>query len=80
MLSSILNSEKAIDVNIIIRTFVLLRQSAINYKELAEKIKKLEKKYNSNFKEVFKALEYLISEKQQQEDFKNRKRIGFNAG
>jgi ORF6N domain len=78
MLSSVLNSEKAISVNIaIIRTFVLLRQVAMNYAELAEKIKKLEKKYNSNFKEVFKALEYLVAEKQQAEDLKNRTRIGF---
>lgn len=67
MLSSVLNSEKAVAVNIaIIRTFVLLRQVAMNYAELAEKIKKLEKKYNSNFKEVFKALEYLVAEKRQQ--------------
>ena len=45
MLSSVLNSEKAINVNIaIIRTFILIRQYALNYKELETKIKKLEKK------------------------------------
>ena len=78
MLSSVLNSEKAIQMNIIvIRTFVLIRQSALNYKGLAEKIKKLEKKYNKNFKEVFKALDYLVSEKQTEEDFKSRTKIGF---
>jgi spore maturation protein CgeB len=44
MLSSVLNSKKAIDTNIaIIRTFVLLRQYALQYKELEGKIKKLEK-------------------------------------
>ena len=80
MLSSILNSEKAIAVNIgIIRTFVLIRQSIINYKELNDKLKKLEKKYNKNFNEVFKALDFLIADKTQQEDFKNRKRIGFKT-
>ena len=78
MLSSVLNSEKAIDVNIfIIRTFVLLKQAAFSNKELEEKIKKLEKKYNNNFKEVFKALDFLISEKKQVVDLKNRERIGF---
>jgi hypothetical protein len=78
MLSSILNSERAIQVNIIIvRTFVLIRQAALSYTELSDKIKKLEKKYNKNFAEIFKALEYLIAEKQQQEDFNNRTRIGF---
>ena len=64
MLSSVLNSERAIQVNIvIIRTFVLIRQSALSYGELSAKIKKLEKKYNKNFSETFKALEYLIAEK-----------------
>jgi hypothetical protein len=78
MLSSVLNSEKAIAMNIaIIRTFVLLRQLAHRDAGLAEKIKKLEKKYNHNFKEIFKALEYLVSEKQQQKDFGERQRIGF---
>lgn len=80
MLSSVLNSEKAINVNIaIIRTFVLTRQYALNYKELESKIKKLEKKYNNNFKQVFKALDLLLMEKQETEDFENRKRIGFKS-
>ena len=78
MLSSILNSEKAIHVNIvIIRTFVLLRNAALNYAELSDKIKKLEKKYTNNFREVFKALEYLIVEKQNEKEFSKRERIGF---
>ena len=77
-LSSVLNSEKAINVNVaIIRTFVLIKQSAILHKDLYEKIIKLEKKYNKNFKEVFTALEYLMSKKQTEEDFKTRQRIGF---
>ena len=80
MLSSVLNSEKAINVNIaIIRTFVLIRQYALDHKELEAKIKKLEKKYNSNFQQIFKALDLLLMEKQEQEDFKNRKRIGFRS-
>ena len=51
----------------------------MNYKELESKIKKLEKKYNNNFKQVFKALDLLLMEKQETEDFKNRKRIGFKS-
>jgi hypothetical protein len=78
MLSSVLNSDKAISVNIgIIRTFVLIRQSIISYKELNDKLKKLEKKYNKNFNEVFKALEFLISKKEIEENLKDRERIGF---
>lgn len=78
MLSSVLNSEKAIEVNIIIiRTFVLIRQFALNYKDLHQKIMKLEKKYNANFKEIFQALNLLLDDKQHQEDFAKRERIGF---
>ncbi|HEX5150518.1 MAG TPA: ORF6N domain-containing protein [Parafilimonas sp.] len=78
MLSSILNSERAIQVNIIIiRTFVLVRQYALNYKELAAKLSALEKKYNKNFKIVFEVLNKLIEEKQNQLDFEQRERIGF---
>jgi hypothetical protein len=44
MLSSVLNSDKAIEVNIaIMRTFVLIREHALNYKELHEKLQELEK-------------------------------------
>lgn len=78
MLSSVLNSEKAIEVNIIIiRTFVLIHQFALTYKELQQKISKLEKKYNNNFKEIFHALNLLLTENQQKEDFSKRERIGF---
>ena len=78
MLSSVLNSEKAIEVNIvIIRTFVLIRQFALNYKDLHQKIMKLEKKYNANFKEIFQALNLLLTDKQHQADFAKRERIGF---
>ena len=78
MLSSILNSEKAIDVNIaIIRTFVLVKQSVLDYKDLSENLKKLERKSNKNFKEIFTALNYLITKKQEEKTLKDRKRIGF---
>lgn len=76
--SSVLNSEKAIEVNIIIiRTFVLIRQFALTYKKLQQKISTLEKKYNNNFKEIFHALNLLLTENQQKEDFSKRERIDF---
>jgi hypothetical protein len=78
MLSSVLNSERAIDVNIaIIRTFVLLRQYALDYKDLESKIKELEKKYDKNFQQVFAALELLLKGKRNEAEFKNRRRVGF---
>lgn len=78
MLSSVLNSEKAIDVNIaIMRTFVLIRQYALNYKELQEKLQRLEKKYNKNFKEIYQALNLLIEDKALNDVQKNREPIGY---
>lgn len=64
MLSSILNSEKAIDVNIaIMRAFVLLRQHLMDYKDLKEGIATLEKEMNRKFKDINEALHYLLSPK-----------------
>ncbi len=80
MLSSVLNSEKAIEVNIaIIRTFVFIRQYALHYKDLNEKLQKLEKKYSKNFKEIYQALNLLIEDKTQQQQQLNREPIGFKT-
>ena len=78
MLSGVLNSDKAISVNItIMRAFVALRQFALNNKELAEKITRLERKYNRQFKDVYEALNLLLDEKQDEKDWKERERIGY---
>ena len=73
MLSSVLNSDRAIEVNIaILRTFVKLRQLLLHHKDLADKIEKLERKYDEQFQIVFAALQEMIKEEVQP-----RKRIGF---
>ena len=73
-----LNSEKAIQINIvIIRTFVLIRRYALSFDKLSEKNKQLEKTITAMLKDVFEALEYLVPEKQQQQELKNRNRIWF---
>ena len=78
MLANLLKSETAINMSIaVVRAFIMLRQMAVQYKSLEEKIKKLEKKYNRNFKNIYEALTLLLGEKQQQEDWENRERIGF---
>ena len=78
MLASVLRSEQAIIANIIIvRAFIALRQVAIQYKELAEKLSQLENTNNKQFKEIYQALNYLIDKKQKEEDFNKRQRIGF---
>jgi len=82
MLSGILNSPKAIQVNIaIMRAFVFIRKYALSHKDLTEKLKELETIYNKQFKDVYEAINYLLQkdnkkEKQEAEQ-KNRKRIGY---
>lgn len=78
MLSGILNSEKAINVNIaIMRAFVYLKQFALTNKELTEKLKKLERKTNKQFKDVYEALDYLLQKDKLETAQKTRVRIGF---
>jgi hypothetical protein len=74
MLSGILKSERAIEVNIaIMRTFVQLRKLMSSNKELSRKIESLEKKYDEQFQAVFAVIKKLI-----QQESKPRKMIGFN--
>ena len=66
MLSSVLKSGRAIEVNIaIMRTFVQLRKLLKTNKELANKIEQLEQKYDENFKIVFEVLKQLTEIKSQ---------------
>jgi len=61
MLSTVLNSERAVAVNIqIMRTFSKLRRMFFGYKELKEKIDQIESKYDGQFKEVFEVIKKLI--------------------
>lgn len=76
MLSSVLSSPKAIEVNIaIMRTFVKIRQYVLNYKELAEKLIEHDKR----FSDVYEALDYLITKDKQEIEHKERRRIGFKV-
>ena len=73
MLSGILNSPRAIRVNIeIMRAFVRLRQMLISNVELARKLNALEKKYDAQFKVVFDAIRELMTPPD-----KPRRRIGY---
>jgi hypothetical protein len=74
MLSSVLNSERAVQVNIaIMRAFVRLREMMESNKELAAKLDALEKKYDAQFSVVFQAIRKLM----QPSPAKNSRRIGF---
>jgi len=73
MLSSVLHSERAIQVNItIMRTFVKLRRILASHKELARKLEELEKKYDTQFKIVFDAIRKLMAPPE-----KPHRKIGF---
>ena len=62
MLSSVLNSPRAVQVNIaIMRTFVRLRRMLESNVELARKLHELEKKYDGQFKIVFEAIRQLMT-------------------
>ncbi len=62
MLSSVLNSDKAIAVNIqIMRTFTKLRELMLVHKDLRIKIEEMESKYDSQFQIVFKAIKKLLN-------------------
>ncbi len=62
MLSSILNSKRAVQVNIqIMRAFVRLRQMLASNAELSQRLDELEKKYDRQFKVVFDAIRSLMA-------------------
>jgi len=62
MLSSVLRSRRAIQVNIeIMRAFIRLRQMLASHVELARKLDALEKKYDAQFKQVFEAIRQLMA-------------------
>jgi len=78
MLSSVLNSEIAIDVNIsIMRAFVMMRQFALNYQELSEKLIELEKLHNQKFDDIEQVLTYLMQKDKQQTQQITRTQVGY---
>ncbi|MCF2516635.1 ORF6N domain-containing protein [Dyadobacter sp. CY351] len=74
MLSSVLRSEKAVQVNIMImRAFVMIRQYHTDYKDITDRLDSLEKEMNVKFSDVNDALNFLISP-----EGRRRALIGFN--
>jgi hypothetical protein len=83
MLSSILNSDRAISVNIkIIRVFTRMRTMIESHKEILNKLEMLEKKdfeLDEKVSLIFEYLKELEQTNQEETDFKQRKRIGFKT-
>jgi hypothetical protein len=76
MLSSVLNSPRAVQVNIaIMRTFAKLREIISQHKDLARRLAELEKKYDAQFKVVFDAIRQLVTP-----PAPKRRPIGFRVG
>jgi phage regulator Rha-like protein len=74
MLSSVLNSEKAIEINIsIIRAFVTMRQFTLSYSELKTRIEEIE----NQFPDIYKALNYLVDKDKIGNNPDGRTKIGY---
>jgi hypothetical protein len=76
MLSSVLNSERAIEVNIaVMRTFVRLRAMLATHADLARRLNELEQKYDEQFQVVFEAIRELMTT----EPVPPSRRVGFTG-
>ena len=73
MLSSVLRSKAAIEINILImRTFVALRKLSINYKEIMLLLNEMRSSYDKKFEQIFKILDFVLNP-----PVPPRRRIGF---
>lgn len=80
MISSVLNSDKAIDVNIsIIRAFILLRQHLTDHGHLKDEIAQLEKEMDLKFKDIHQVMNYLLQNNKVQVEEEKRERIGYKS-
>jgi hypothetical protein len=80
MLSSVLKSPKALQINIMImRAFVLVRQIALTQKDLTMKLNELELKYDKKFKDVYDAINFLLQKDKMISNQNQRKRIGYKT-
>jgi hypothetical protein len=76
MLSSVLRSPRAVQVNIaIMRAFVKLREMLASHRDLARRLEEMEERYDAQFKDVFDAIRELMEPPE-----KPRPRIGFRSG
>jgi len=78
MLSSVLNTDRAIEVNIsIMRAFVMMRQWALTHQELSKRLDALEQQYGKKFSDIEQVLNFLIQKDQKKTQQQKRDRIGF---
>ncbi len=79
MLANILKSKKARQTSItVIRAFIALKQFALNYNEISDKLWELENRCNKQFIDVYDAINYLLLKDKRISDQQRRRRIGFH--
>ena len=77
-MSSLLKSKKAIQMNIaIMRAFVKIRQWALTYQELSDKLSDLEKLHNQKFNDIDQVLKYLLQKEQTKTQQAQREQVGY---
>ena len=78
MLSGLLNSDLAIQMNIaIMRAFVMIRQWAMTYQELSDKLSDLEKLHNQKFNDIDQVLKFLLQKEQTKTQQATREQVGY---
>ena len=78
MLSSVLKSQKAIQINImIIDAFIILKQITKNQSNFVEQLQKLEIKYDKQFDDIFESINYLLKKDSLEKYTKERRKIGY---
>ena len=78
MLSAVLNSQRAVQTSVLImRAFVLMRQWALEYQDLQDKLSELEQRFGQKFTDIEQVLNYLIQKDQKQVQQGGRNKIGF---
>jgi hypothetical protein len=78
MLSGLLNSNLAIQMNIaIMRAFVMIRQWALTYQELSDKLSALEQQHNQKFNDIDQVLKYLLQKDHSNNQQANREQLGY---
>ena len=78
MLSGLLNSDLAIEMNIaIMRAFVMMRQWSLTYQELAERLEELERSHGQRFDGIEQVLNYFIQKDKQSAQQNQRKQVGY---
>ena len=78
MLASVLKSSKARQMNIaIVRAFISLRKTLLNIENLDINIKELELKYDSQFEDIYEAIQFLMTENKEISTYNERTKIGY---